>query len=271
MKVLGRLLLLASLILCLVYTVITYLLPVAWQLGIPKDQGVQIIHIPTGSSLTDIAHLLKREINLIDVEDFLQVAQDQQLEPRPGRFSIPDGLKYEEIVDFLANGKQTPVRLIINNKRTPVDLAHYVEQHLELTAQELLEAMNDPGYTQELGGYDTLNIMAAVIPNTYEFFWNTNARQFLFRMAKESQLFWNDSRLKKAQKIGLDTKEVFTLASIVEKETNYKPEKDRIAGVYLNRLNKKGWKLQADPTVIYAWQDFTIRRVLRKHTQLDSP
>jgi UPF0755 protein len=47
-------------------------------------------------------------------------------------------------------------------------------------------------------------------------------------------------------------------------------EAPTIAGVYMNRL-KRGIKLQADPTVIYAVGDFSIRRVLNRDKQVDSP
>lgn len=271
MKIIGRLLVLTTLGLCLYFTIDTYLLPTGWQLGIPKGEAKKTIYFPTGSSLTEMAKILEREMGLIDVQDFLEVANEAELEPRAGKFEMPTGLKYQEIVDFIRSGKQSPVRLVINNKRTKRDLAAYVAEYLELTEQDLIETMQNPDYLKSLGGYDTFNIVAAIIPNSYDFFWNTNAEQFLHRMVKESQKFWTEKRLKKARELGLNTKEVITLASIVEKETNYNPEKDRIAGVYLNRLKSKGWKLQADPTVIFAWQDYSIRRVLLKHTRLDSP
>ena len=64
--------------------------------------------------------------------------------------------------------------------------------------------------------------------------------------------------------------EIYTMASIVEKETNQNQEKKRMAGVYLNRI-KQGILLQADPTCVFATRDFTTRRVTNYHTQFDSP
>jgi UPF0755 protein len=56
----------------------------------------------------------------------------------------------------------------------------------------------------------------------------------------------------------------------MEKESAKNAEKPAIAGVYLNRL-RKGWPLQADPTLIFAWNDYSIKRVLNKHKEIESP
>ena len=89
-------------------------------------------------------------------------------------------------------------------------------------------------------------------------------------MYRERQKFWNDERVTRMAQEGLDIDGVVTLASILEKETVKNTEKPVIAGVYLNRL-REGWPLQADPTLIYAWNDYSIKRVLNKHKEIDSP
>ena len=111
---------------------------------------------------------------------------------------------------------------------------------------------------------------ALFIPNTYQVYWNISAKDFLNRMFKEYKRFWTEERQNKAKAIGLTPIEVSILASIVEEETNNKSEKPMVAGLYINRL-KKGMPLQADPTVKFAWQDFTLRRITNKHLTIDSP
>jgi UPF0755 protein len=108
------------------------------------------------------------------------------------------------------------------------------------------------------------------IPNTYELWWTTDAYEFTGRMHKEYLKFWNEERQLKAKSTRLSIEEVMILASIVEKETQKNDEKSAIAGVYINRL-RKDWPLQADPTVVYAWGDFEMKRVLKIHTAIDSP
>ena len=112
--------------------------------------------------------------------------------------------------------------------------------------------------------------MVMFIPNTYELWWNTSAEQFISRMSIEYKAFWNDERKKKATSAGLTQVQVSILASIIEKETNYDPEKARIAGVFINRL-QKGWPLQADPTLVFAVGDFELKRILNVHKAIESP
>ena len=77
-------------------------------------------------------------------------------------------------------------------------------------------------------------------------------------------------RKEKASKMELTKVEVSTLASIVQSEQmNHSEEWPVIAGLYFNRL-QKGIKLQSDPTVVYAWGDFSIKRVYFKHLKIDS-
>ncbi|HPG72744.1 MAG TPA: endolytic transglycosylase MltG, partial [Bacteroidales bacterium] len=110
------------------------------------------------------------------------------------------------------------------------------------------------------------------LPNTYEFYWNTSARQFTDRMKQEYDVFWTEERIAKAKEseYPMTQVQVSILAAIVEQETRMNDEKPRVAGVYINRL-KKGMLLQADPTVIFAANDFSIQRVLFSHLEIDSP
>ena len=89
-------------------------------------------------------------------------------------------------------------------------------------------------------------------------------------MKREYNNYWNQKRISKAQAIGLTPLQVSTLASIVDEETANNAEKPVVAGLYINRL-KKGMLLQADPTVKFALQDFTLKRILLKHLSIDSP
>ena len=123
---------------------------------------------------------------------------------------------------------------------------------------------------QKALGFDNQNLIGMFIPNTYQLFWNTKPSELLSRMKSEYDKFWTDERMRKAEDLGMTKQEIITLASIVQSETAKSDEKARVAGVYINRL-QKGIPLQADPTLIFAAQDFSIKRVLNIHKSIDSP
>jgi UPF0755 protein len=102
--------------------------------------------------------------------------------------------------------------------------------------------------------------MTIIIPNTYSIYWDTNPKEFLMKMQKESNKFWDSDRIERAKKLGLSKDEVYVIASIVEEETNNPAEKPKMASVYINRL-KKNMPLGADPTIKFAIGDFSIKRI----------
>jgi UPF0755 protein len=128
---------------------------------------------------------------------------------------------------------------------------------------------NTPLVTQY--GFDTTTIMCMFLPNTYEFYWNTSAQQLLDRMNREYLKFWTEERKQKAASINFTPIQVSILASIVEAEQARKnDEKPRVAGLYINRL-KQNMPLQADPTLVFALKNFSLKRILKGHMQLESP
>jgi UPF0755 protein len=108
------------------------------------------------------------------------------------------------------------------------------------------------------------------IPNTYEVYYNVAPEALVQRMHREYELFWTEERKAKAKEVGLTEIEVSILASIVQAETIKNAEAPIIAGLYLNRL-RKGIALQADPTLVFAVGDFSLKRVLNEHKEIDSP
>lgn len=169
----------------------------------------------------------------------------------------------------LKHGMQTPVRLTIPSVRTTERLIKTVSRQIMADSASIARLLNDSIYCAQLG-YNAQTLPALFIPDTYEVYWTLSPEQFVERMQKEYKRFWNQERREKAQRIGLTPTEVSTLASIVEEETARKPEKPMVAGLYINRLHK-GMPLQADPTIKFALQDFTLRRILHKHLECESP
>jgi len=149
-------------------------------------------------------------------------------------------------------------------------MAALLAPHLMIDSVAIANALKDTVLCHQLG-YDTATVVALFVPNTYEVYWNISAEALLQRMKKENDAFWNaQGRKEKAAALGLTPVEVATLASIVDEETAANAEKPTIAGLYLNRL-RQGMLLQADPTVKFALGDFTLRRILNRHLEVDNP
>lgn len=188
---------------------------------------------------------------------------------KPGHYLVKDEMSNNKLINLLRAGMQTPVNVVFHNIRFLPELAEKVSNQLLFDSSALMKKIEDTSYIRQLG-FDTLSIKTMFIPNTYEFYWTTSSAEFLERMKKEYDKFWSEERREKAKEIDFSPMEVFTLASIIEKETNREDEMPTIAGVYINRL-ERGWRLQADPTLKFALKDFSIRRVLNKHKEIESP
>jgi UPF0755 protein len=227
--------------------------------------------IPTGAGFQTVLDSLSAKKCLTDKEKFTWLSRRKHYDARvlPGRYRIRDGMSNNALVNLLRGGLQEPVRLTIHNVRTPEELAGKLARRLEPDSGAFMRVFSDPAVLSGFGVKPS-TLFVLFIPNTYDLYWNTSAEALLKKMRQEYELFWSEKRIQQAHNIGLSREEVVTVASIVEKESNKDDEKPVIAGVYLNRL-KKGMLLQADPTVIFAWKDFTIRRVMKKHTELKSP
>ncbi|MDR1738858.1 MAG: endolytic transglycosylase MltG [Candidatus Symbiothrix sp.] len=188
---------------------------------------------------------------------------------RAGKYDLTPDMSYLDAVRMLRNGTQTPVRLTFNNIRTKKDFAERIGKQLRFDADSLLALLNNP-QTAAAFELDTNTILTMFLPNTYEIYWTVSAPQFMERMQREYAHFWTSARRSQAQAIGLTPTQVSILAAIVAEETNKADEYPMVAGLYLNRLNKK-MLLQADPTVKFAVGDFGLRRILNVHVQTDSP
>lgn len=231
------------------------------------------VYIPSEATIDTVKNRLAPL--LIDLETFEAVAERKGYTTniRGGKYALKKGMNNNEIINSLRS-KNIPVRVSFNNQETLAELAGRVSEQIEADSTALIGAFADSSFISA-NGFDEATKLTMYLPNTYEFFWNTDAEGFRDRMLEEYNRYWNEDRRKKAAVLALDPKQVSTLASIVQKETVKVEERPRVAGVYLNRLQKR-IKLQADPTVIYAIKketgnfDTIIKRVLYRDLELDS-
>ena len=195
---------------------------------------------------------------------------------KPGRYTIKQGMTVMEVARMLKIGVRNTSRLVINNVRNPEALAEKIASQLDIDVDDMRSLLLDESFVKEYGLDSSEAMFSLFLPNTYEVDSDITPREVVAYLAKESDKFWlrseNSERLEQLKR---DTPlkssyDVMVLASIVYEETKAEDEMARVAGVYINRLNK-GWLLQADPTVKYALGDPTIKRVLYEHLEVESP
>ncbi len=241
--------------------------------AVTVDRENPYVHVPTNASFEQVLDTLTSRGIISNVRTFRRLAayMEYPRDPmRAGRFELKPGMNMVDLIRQLRGGKQAPVDLVLTTEREPQYVAAKAARFIEPDSLALWEYMQQLPVIEELG-YTRENFMSLFIPNTYEFFWNTSPEGFVKRMQREHEAFWEKKdRRAKAEKLGLTPAEAYTLASIVEKETLVNAEKKRMAGVYLNRL-EKGMLLQADPTAVFASRDFGTKRVTNYHTAFDSP
>lgn len=235
-----------------------------------KEGDETFLFIREQTTLEQVFEQLNEKVHVRNIPALKTTARIMRYNKiRPGRYRVADGMNNLTLIRHLRSGHQTPVKLKINNIRTKEQLASLLSKQLMPDSSEVLTLLNDSAFLTRYG-LNHYTSLALFLPNTYEFFWNTTAEKIFERMYREYERFWTDERRQKAAAIPLTPVEVSTLASIVDAETNHNPEKPMIAGLYINRL-RKNMPLQADPTVIFAVGDFSIRRVFSTHTRVESP
>jgi len=232
------------------------------------------VYVPTEATYDQVKAIVSPYIK--DMDRFEKVAIKKaypERQDKSGKFLLNKGMNSNDIINSLR--QNVPVNLAFNNQERLENFAGRIGSQIEADSLSLMNAFTDESFLTE-NGFTKDNVLCLFVPNSYEFFWNTSAKKFRDKMAKEYRKFWNTERLEKAKKLNLTPIQVAILASIVHKETVKKDERPIVAGVYLNRL-QKGMKLEADPTVIYAVKlqsndfDQIIKRVLNKDLVTDSP
>ena len=232
-----------------------------------------VLFVYSSDTLLDIKNKISEFSSKNDA--FLMVAAKKGFsKPRIGRYLLKEDMSNNDLINLLRSGNQAPIKLSFNNQDTLEKLAGRVAQQLETDSISLLNSFTDSTFLSK-NNLTEASVLQIFIPNSYEFYWNTSPKKFRDKMLREYNLFWNSSRLKKAVALNLSKSEIITLASIVQKETAKIIERPIVAGLYLNRL-KKGWPLQADPTIIYCirknkGQDFVVKRVLTADLEIKSP
>lgn len=238
-----------------------------------SSEGQCTVFIEKESDFQDLIYQFEELNCLEDISSFEWVARQMNYNSRqmkPGRYQLKNGMNNRDIVRKLRSGNQDAINVVLPPSRDLETIAQRASRALMPDSSQFASYFFSETLMADFG-LDSVALKSKIIPNTYQMWWTSTPKDLVDRLLKENDRFWNQNRRnERAKEQGLSKEEVIILASIVEMETNYNPEKPMIAGVYLNRLNNS-WPLQADPTVVFALGDPSIRRVLTKDLQIDSP
>jgi UPF0755 protein len=229
------------------------------------------ILIPKGADFKQVLDTLNKHDLVRDQLSFRFLAKvlgvSEQV--KPGRYVVGTETGNWELLRKMRNGKQDALRITINNFRLKEDIASKLGRQLPYDSTYIIKMLDSNAITAQYG-FTPETIPCLFIPDTYEVFWTTSFEDFLTKMLKANKRFWNDNRVQKASSLSMTPVQAGILASIVYGESKEPAEQARIAGVYWNRF-RQGMPLQADPTIVFAWKDFTIKRVTGKYTSINSP
>ncbi len=261
----------------IIYATLTLLLLTGgfagWKLMGPTVNAPEkkYFYVKTGADYQQVLAALTQEKIIQDDFWFKLVANklNYPKSVKAGRYEIKNGMSVLNLVRMLRSGNQSPVNLVITKLRTKEDLAKRIAQYFECDSLSMISFLSNPDSISKYR-LDSNTLMTAVIPDTYSIPWNTAPAKIFKKLYSDQEKFWNSERRKKADGLSMTPQQVYTMASIVEEETNMEADKGKIASVYINRI-ETGMKLEADPTVKFAMKDFGLRRILNKHLAFPSP
>jgi UPF0755 protein len=248
-----------------------YAYQIVYTPNVLVEKSNRILVIPANASFKTVQDELHKGDYVQDLMafSFLAKIMGYHHQVKSGRYALRAGMSNLEAIRLLRSGTQDPVKITFNNVRLIPDLSEKITRNLGISPDEFEAGLIKFAMNNKYG-FNKDNILTMFIPNTYEVYANVSVDALLEKMHHEYDLFWNDERKEKAKQLGLTTIEVSILASIVQAETVKRDEAPIIASLYLNRLSK-GIALQADPTLVFAVGDFSLKRVLNEHKQIDSP
>lgn len=168
----------------------------------------------------------------------------------PCKFFLPPNSNPFKIIRTLRENRNQTINLVIIPGIWAESLSERISSKLIINYGDIHGELVNPSLLLDYGFNDT-TWPALIIPNTYNISVGVSVEGFFDRMKAEHEIFWDSIRTSKLKNQNLSLLQAVTIASLVQKESNKKDEYTKIAGVYINRY-RKGMKLQADPTIVFA-------------------
>lgn len=238
-----------------------------------EDKNYTFIYIEQGESIDDVLADINSEGIIENPKSFEWLAKEMDLEKyiHPGKYRILNGMNMRQIINLIKYNKQEKIKLTLNAQiRTIDEFVDYVDDRLALSDSEIEDFLSDEKRLEKTFGLDPDNCFALVVPAVYEVSWAVSLDDFIKILRDKYFKVWTASRLAQAKRAGFTAPEIVTIASIVQSESSIQSEQEKIAGVYINRLNMN-MPLQADPTLKFANKSFDDHRVYNVDKEINSP
>lgn len=216
------------------------------------------ITVEKGSSVREIASLLQQN-GVIDSEmQFIYLCKTQQRggQFQPGEYTFNNYMTYGEIADLLESGRvdEEYTTFTIKEGEGVKEIAKGLEEAGIVSAEEFLEACNsreyDYSFIADIPQRDNL-LEGYLFPDTYYFTKEADCDEIINKLLSRFDEVFNADMRAQARDMGYSIDDIVIIASIIEGEVRYAPERPTVSAVIYNRL-EKGMKLQMDATVLYA-------------------
>jgi UPF0755 protein len=217
-----------------------------------EQAGTVRITIPRGAGLAAVAESLHTHdlVTSAGIFRFYATLSGQERSIQAGTYDVPTGAPVRDVLAVLVHGRPVDRQFVLPEGLMLSEVAVAVESQLGVSADAILTAARDPALIAQLG-VPAATLEGYLFPNTYRVPTDVDAGVLVRRMVAEFEDRWQPAWDARADSLGLSRHEVVTLASIIEGEVRHDPDRRFVSSVYHNRL-RRGMRLQADPTVIYA-------------------
>ncbi len=245
------------------------------------DFSSKLVEVPLGSTPAQVGALLAQQGVVDDEKTFarwLQYVDGSAASLKAGTYEVSPSMTPREIVEMLVRGRDHEVRFTVPEGLRKEEVAKIIADAGFGTVDDIVATMERPELKAHFGvpqvGADGTHgvpggVEGYLFPDTYQFAPGTPVEQILKRMRRRLEEVLNDKLRARMDELGWDLHKALTLAAIIEEETGKSSERAHISSVFHNRLNK-GMKLQTDPTVIYACDDYD-GVIKKKHLQREHP
>lgn len=230
-----------------------------------------ILYVKTGESFKQASNrwMADGEVSKWSVFPFISGVERLDRRVRSGAYTFPSTTGQFAMLMKLLKGQEDEIKLTLSGILSYDEIIGRIGEKLEPDSAEIASLMNDRKFLDSLGLTKNTRL-SMFIPDSYQFYWDTDAKKVIGKLHKYYLDFWTYERRKKAEKQNLTIQQVSALASIVDGEAIHFDEMPAIAGLYLNRYHQK-MALQADPTVKFALGLKAVRRLTYEDYKIDHP